>query len=217
MPTRIQVLPGERYGSWTLIEELSAVSYSTSTQRRFKARCDCGAFKHVRLGDLKSGKSKCCRSCSMTKHNKSKSPEYVIWSSMLQRCNNPANSNYSNYGGRGVYVCDRWDPSKGGSFDNFLADMGNRPSPDSQLDKEANALASKEYGPSTVRWVTAKENLNRTRRNVFVTLNNKTHTLSQWSELLGMPYATVCGRIHRGWPPERALTTPVDPRYRTRK
>jgi hypothetical protein len=46
---------------------------------------------------------------------------------MLQRCFNPNHHKYKYYGGRGVVVCDRWDPKKGGSFENFLADMGEKP------------------------------------------------------------------------------------------
>ncbi len=82
----------------------------------------------------------------------------AIWQNMLQRCNNPRNPGYHNYGGRGVTVCDRWDPAKGGSFHNFLQDMGYRPSVFHQLDKEAVSRHNLIYGPEYCRWVPRAEN-----------------------------------------------------------
>lgn len=62
-----------------------------------------------------------------TTHGWSKTPEYNIWAALLQRCNNPNDKAYPHYGGRGITVCDRWNPKAGGSFENFLEDMGERP------------------------------------------------------------------------------------------
>lgn len=88
----------------------------------------------------------------------------AIWSNMLQRCNNPRATGYSNYGGRGVTVCERWDPAKGGSYINFIEDMGYRPSVYHQLDKEAVRTDNLVYGPDTCKWVHRRENLSSGRR-----------------------------------------------------
>lgn len=73
---------------------------------------------------------------------------------MLQRCRNSNLPAWKNYGGRGITVCDRWDPAKGGSFDSFLADMGERPKGTS-LDRWPNPDGN--YEPGNCRWATRLE------------------------------------------------------------
>ena len=67
-------------------------------------------------------------------HGLSKLPEYKIWKGMKARCFSPNNPRFSDYGGRGIDVCDRWRES----FENFYADMGPRPSPGHSIDRIDN-------------------------------------------------------------------------------
>jgi hypothetical protein len=93
----------------------------------------------------------------MLKHGQSRRGhvglEYCSWAQMKSRCNNRSNPSFKYYGGRGIHVCDRWL----NSFENFLADMGRRPSVDYSIDRKNN---DGDYEPGNCRWATAKEQRN---------------------------------------------------------
>lgn len=85
--------------------------------------------------------------------NQSKHPLYYTWRNMHRRCDSPSQSRYERYGGRGIKVCDRW--SGEGGFPNFLEDMGEKPSPDYQLDRIDN---DGNYEPNNCKWSTRSDN-----------------------------------------------------------
>jgi hypothetical protein len=102
---------------------------------------------------LGSGGTKSC-GCSkvdrLATHRMTHTREYRAWAGMIQRCTNPKNARWADWGGRGISVCDRWH-----SFENFYADMGPRPSPDHSLDRYPNNDGN--YEPGNVRWATRTE------------------------------------------------------------
>ena len=87
-----------------------------------------------------------------------------IWRGIVQRCTNPNQPSWENYGGRGVTICDRWNPKVGGSYENFISDMGYRPSNKHHLDKEAIDRHNLVYGPEKCRWVHRKFNQSAERK-----------------------------------------------------
>lgn len=114
---------------------------------KWECLCDCGETVNVTTAHLRSGHTKSCgcyHISKVTKHGKARTSTYSSWVAMTQRCLNPHNKEYKNYGGAGVSVCQRWLES----FENFLKDMGEKPSGLSldRIDPYGN------YEPSNCRW-----------------------------------------------------------------
>lgn len=133
-----------------------------------------------------------------TKHGQAgKTPEYKAWKAIRQRCGNPNNHAYSDYGGRGITVCERWKDS----FENFFEDMGKRPSGMS-LERIDN---NKGYYKENCRWATRKEQCNNRRSSRFLTYNGKTQTMSRWAEEMAIKVQTIHRRLALGWTVNEAL------------
>lgn len=129
-------------------------------------------------------------------------PEKVAWRAMRQRCYYAKFKQYADYGGRGIIVCERWKDS----FENFLEDMGPKPSPQHSLDRKDT---DGNYTPENCRWATKLEQAQNARSNVLLTFQGKTQTISAWAKEIGMNYDTLKFRIQLGWPVEEALTKPT--------
>lgn len=115
--------------------------------------------------------------------------EYRTWQAMRARCYAPSNANVGNYQKLGIKVCERWD-----SFDNFYADMGDKPDGYS-LDRIDN---SGNYEPGNCRWATVDTQVrNRGDFNTNVTYNGKTQCLKDWAKEYKIDYTTLVFRIKR--------------------
>lgn len=133
-------------------------------------------------------------------HGMTISRSYYSWMAMKKRCYREEDISYHNYGGRGIYVCDRWK----NSFENFLEDMGIRPD-GRELDRiDVNGGYSKE----NCRWATKKENSSNKRNSFFITHESITKTLAQWAKEKNMYPSTLQRRILSGWPIEHCLNKP---------
>ncbi len=133
---------------------------------------------------------------------------------MVQRCYDVGKSNYRYYGGRGIRVCERWQGKDG--FVNFLADMGEKPTPKHTIDRHPNKDG--DYEPGNCRWATMKEQSRNTRRNRMLNFQGKTQCVSAWEEELGFPRDVVKHRIGKlKWSVEDALTKPLRVTSRTKK
>lgn len=200
MPKSVTVAPGEKFGSWTVICEVAPVQSAAKLVRRVKVRCSCGTEVTVALFPLRYGQTTRCIECGRSgvkTHGLSKSVEYKIWRKMLERCYNKNANNYKFYGGAGITVCDRWNPKRGGSFENFLSDVGKRPSPLHQLDKEAVLRENKIYAPGLVRWATKQKNLQNKKNTIEVILPFGSFTIMELSKFTGIPYEILRQRISK--------------------
>lgn len=192
--------PGLCFGRW----EITVITDTRSD--RCLCRCSCGTVREVSANSLRRGTTKSCgclRKERRTSHGRARSSEYRAWSDMKQRCLNPKHRHYVSYGGRGISVCQRWLDS----FDNFLEDVGCKPSSRVSLERVDN---SRGYEPKNTAWASQKKQARNTRNNKMVTFGNETLCVAEWAERLALPHATVYARLFKyRWPLVRALTAPL--------
>jgi hypothetical protein len=131
-------------------------------------------------------------------HRHRKTPEYEIWKAIKGRCLNPTHKQYDDYGGRGISICEEWRSD----FMAFLSAVGYRPSPSVSLDRIDN---DKGYEPGNVRWTTALEQGNNSRRNTILIVDGEKMTLAQAARKSGIPPGRLSHRLRYGWPLSQAL------------
>lgn len=128
---------------------------------------------------------------------------YNAWYDMVHRCDDPQHPAYKDYGGRGIKVCPQWRSN----FEQFCKDVGPRPSTQHSIERIDNQRG---YGPRNVRWATKSEQANNRRSNCLLTYQGRTQTAVQWArELFPHNPHRIQTRLCKGWPVERALTTPI--------
>ncbi len=127
-----------------------------------------------------------------------KSPEYIVWSAMRDRCTNPKNNRYARYGGRGISVCGQWN-----DFVVFRADMGLRPSPQHTIERKDN---DGNYEPDNCRWATRSEQNNNQSHTRMLTAFNRTLSVSAWAREIGITRESLRDRLARGMSVEDALS-----------
>lgn len=195
-------LTGRKYGRLTVLHR--DVNYPTG-QAQWFCQCDCGNTKVVTQHWLTHAKVPSC-GCykseksheTFFKHGMKNHPLYEVWSSMKKRCYNPNEPGYKNYGGRGIYVCDRWKDD----FQAFYEDMHEGYKPGLQLDRIDN---DGPYSPENCHWVTPKENARNKRTNRFITTALGTKTVAEQAELTGVNYGTIKDRLNAGMPEELSI------------
>jgi hypothetical protein len=140
---------------------------------------------------------------AVTKHHKSSSRTYAVWRALKQRCTNPKNKGFNNYGGRGITLCSSWH-----DFSNFLKDMGEAP-PGRCIERLDN---NKGYYRENCAWKTYTDQNRNKRDNRILRHKGKAMCLSQWSEETGLKSITILHRIdYLGWNVGKALSTPAAP------
>lgn len=208
-------LTGRRFGRLTVIKRVENDKWGKS---RWLCRCSCEDENETIVLDrcLKNSQTRSCGCLQKeiaTKHGHNRVNEttefYKSWANMIQRCTNPKNKQWKDYGGRGIMVCKRWM-----KFENFLEDMGKDWKSGLTIERIKN---NKGYYKENCKWATREQQQRNRRNNRLIPCFGKTQCLAAWAEEYNIPYGTLLARINRlGWSIKKALITPVR-KYRERR
>ena len=189
-------ISGLTFGRLTAI---ACVSKIKSGLNQWLCICSCGTETVTTQKSLANGGTQSCGCIAdelfrknfiehdTSTHGLSKTPEYKTWKGIRARCTNPNEPNYKYYGGRGISVCKRWQ-----TFENFISDMGKRPTPKHSIDR-INNMGN--YTNHNCRWATHTQQMRNTRLNRLLTHNGKTMCVSEWCEYLGLSYMQVIRKL----------------------
>lgn len=204
MPERIHYDKGEQVGNVIFLHDVNGLI----KRRQAMFRCGCGNKFIAQIYKVKTFETQSCgclhkkaTSESNSTHGLTKHKLYRVWKSMKARCYNKNVSQYKDYGGRGVTVCDEW----GKSFINFFRwCMDNGWEDGLQLDKDIKGDGMS-YSPNNCLFVTPKQNSNKRKTSKYLTYNNETHTVSEWADKVGISLRALYSRLWRNWPLEKCF------------
>lgn len=193
----IYIEPGVKVGRLTVRE---LVVDGNANQRRWLCDCECGGVKITSEDNLRRGR---CRSCGClymsiggkakhgTERGESKTRLYKIWSRMIWRCEKPQAKGYSNYGGRGIAVCEEWHSFN--AFRNWALQSGYQDN--LSIDRIDNGGG---YSPGNCRWANPKEQANNRRSNHKVEYKGEYKNISEWADCFGLDRNGFNSAIQRG-------------------
>lgn len=189
--TRFMDLTGRRFGRLVALSRAP----NKGLQTAWNCRCDCGNEKVVVRACLTDGRSQSCGClhkevvrAKFTTHGRSDSRAFKTWVHMRDRCNNPSNPGFHNYGGRGIGICERWS-----EFANFYEDMGDPPV-GFTLDRIDNEGG---YCKENCRWADKKTQAANTRKAFKVHCDGEVISISELARREGRCGATLRARARR--------------------
>ncbi len=201
-PTTVKILTGQTFGLWLVF----GLYGHKGNSLRWLCKCSCGTWKLLDGRSLTAGLSKCCGSGHGLPNKALRQKVWKLYKGAKTRCNNPNATGYHNYGGRDIKFCFT-------SFQDFLDEVGFRPSPQHSLDRMDN---NGNYEKGNVRWATRLEQANNTRNVRIMTHNGISQTWRDWATMLNTSVKTLYHRYYElKWTIDRTLSQPI--RFRPNK
>ena len=202
MAVRID-LTGQTYGNTVVIK--IAVD-EKGKKKKWLCKClECGDEFIASGSNLRSGHTKACKKCAIKKmmkknitHGKTHTKIYRVWHSMINRCENPKNKSYINYGYKGINVCEEWkNPAK------FIEWSYNNGYEEGLEIDRINCNGN--YEPNNCRWITKIQNANNKTNNKFIEYEGQTHTLAEWSRKYDVNYKRLSRLLIIGYDLHNAI------------
>lgn len=196
---------GQVFGRLTVLHRESSIGENA----KYLCRCECGNFIVVNGCNLVTGATKSCgcvrkerTSKLKLSHGQAGTRLYRCWRNMKDRCDNPNNNEYKNYGGRGIKVCKEW--TNFNPFYDWAISHGYQNNLTiERIDVNGN------YCPENCTWITRYAQARNRTDNRTISFNGKTMIITDWAKELGISEATIRHRLNIGWSIERTLTTQV--------
>jgi hypothetical protein len=200
---------------------LTVIRFAGTTDNRislWECLCVCGNTLITRGARLRVGRTKSC-GCLLPRHDQALSAEYKVWSGIKDRCLNRNCPSWDSYGGRGIGVCNWWMIC----FQNFIDDMGPRPSPHHSIERTNNSQGYNcghcndclaRNATANCRWATLTEQNRNKRTTIFMVFDGVSLSLPEWADITGISQMTLRTRKRNGWSDKRALTQRVQKKCR---
>lgn len=216
---KFEDLTGKQFGRWSVISFIEVREVGKAKVKKAFWLCECQCDKHTRRevpsDSLKCGNSKSCGCLKVestikrsTKHGyarrgKNGTSIYHVWHEIKARCFNQNDKAYTNYGGRGISMCDEWKNSFIAFKDWAYSNGYQEGLTIDRIDNNGN------YEPDNCRWVNYKVQANNTRSCRYLEINGERKTISQWCDVYGISSSVVYTRIDTyHWDVIKALTKP---------
>lgn len=207
------ILTGRRFGRFLVVKFLGRREHGNDAV--WECKCACGTVRPVLATSLMTGRTVSC-GCwiidERTKHGFAAADHplhkvYRVWQSMRRRCDLETVQAYPRYGGRGIFVCERWE-----KFENFWRDMGPTYKEGLTIERKNNDVG---YSKENCTWADRITQGNNKRNNVRITFLGRTMTVRGWSDYRHIPRSRILDRISKGWPPSMVLSAKKFTRWDT--
>lgn len=198
--SRYHDLTGQRFGRLIVV---NYVGQGKGYQSKWLTRCDCGVECIVFAANLNRGNTKSCGCLQKERaleaktihglyfgNNGKRTKLSRVWGMMKDRCNNPNNKSYTDYGGRGIKVCLEWQDYI--AFYGWAIKSGYQEG--LSIERKNNNMG---YSPDNCSWATQHTQSKNKRNNVRLTFNGETKLLSEWASDLGIDHQLIGSRIKK--------------------
>lgn len=198
-------LTNKKFGRLLVLSKVNTVKHSVM----WECLCDCGKHTIVAANNLTSGRIKSCGCLKIdrliersTTHNQRHTKLYDVWKTMRQRCDNPNNVSYHNYGGRGISVCEDWKTSFQSFYDWSMQNGYSEKLTIDRIDVNGN------YCPENCRWTDRTTQANNMRCNRLIEYNGEIYTLANLARKYNLSYSCLQNRLSSNWSIEKAISVP---------